>query len=471
MTENAVQIRAFSGLNTVSPPSLLPDTELSRLTNMVIGRGGELRRRSGFQLVDTSAGAYVTKLLGIHQASLGSYVWVYHYNGTLWTQASQPGSSGTNRGALTTAHCGLQYSDDYYVAGGTSGIYRRQAAGFSSVAGAPSTSTMAIFKDRLFAAYHFTTATASRLYFSAIADPTSWPGANFLDVSEGDGEQIIAIVPYQDRLLIFKTRSIYALYIQGEPSTWVLRPVTKEHGARSARAIVEANGSLYFRTIGGIYRTDGVGFIEISAPISNLFYEDEVPQQSTFQEDAGFYDNGILWALADGSYYHLNLDNHSWSEWIMGDGDEDIEPWFFVNSDQDSNSLWTGSRKADGKFFNYGLRDGGILDAWKDDGVSYVSRVVTKEFDFGSPERFKRGKVLLLESKGAGETVVTYNTEAAGEIAQPADEGSDDFLTMLGFSGPGYFRTCSVEITNSNEGEFYIAGLTFLIHLKRKFTG
>jgi hypothetical protein len=55
----------------------------------------------------------------------------------------------------------------------------------------------------------------SRLRWSAVGDPESWPAANYVDFRKDDGDQILAVFPMDDNLLIFKNRSCGKLYLGG----------------------------------------------------------------------------------------------------------------------------------------------------------------------------------------------------------------------------------------------------------------
>jgi uncharacterized protein YcfL len=57
------------------------------------------------------------------------------------------------------------------------------------------------------------TAYKNRVRWSKIDDPESWQENDFVDVNVGErGDELSGLVPYADRLLIFKTNSVHALY-------------------------------------------------------------------------------------------------------------------------------------------------------------------------------------------------------------------------------------------------------------------
>lgn len=56
-----------------------------------------------------------------------------------------------------------------------------------------------------------TTANPSRISWSALKDPTTWPAANFIDVNPDDGFPIVGLAYDGQSIIIFKTNSAYKL--------------------------------------------------------------------------------------------------------------------------------------------------------------------------------------------------------------------------------------------------------------------
>ncbi len=58
------------------------------------------------------------------------------------------------------------------------------------------------------------TATPSRVFWSSVSDPQTWPSASFIDFRQGDGDSITALADLNQNLIISKRRSIGLLYTQ-----------------------------------------------------------------------------------------------------------------------------------------------------------------------------------------------------------------------------------------------------------------
>lgn len=82
----------------------------------------------------------------------------------------------------------------------------------ATLAGSPPTN---VFTCAMASNYMFlggSAANPSRLYWSAVGDPGTWPGANFADFRLNDGYPIQAIIPFGEDLLIFKSYSMGRIY-------------------------------------------------------------------------------------------------------------------------------------------------------------------------------------------------------------------------------------------------------------------
>lgn len=85
-----------------------------------------------------------------------------------------------------------------------------------------------------------------------------WKQLDFIDVSPGaDGDEIVGLVSFFDRLLVFKRRSVHAIY-GFSPENFQVQPITDEAGAISFEAICQAPEAVYFYSWpDGVFRYDG----------------------------------------------------------------------------------------------------------------------------------------------------------------------------------------------------------------------
>lgn len=117
------------------------------------------------------------------------------------------------------------------------------------------------------------TANPSRLQWSAIADPETWPAANFVDVLKEDVATkpfgIQAIFPFGEDLIIFKTNSVSRFYTnQLTASLGPLIVVSDRYGCAGPACVDKLpDGRIAFIGYNNhVYIYDGNTFVDISDP-------------------------------------------------------------------------------------------------------------------------------------------------------------------------------------------------------------
>jgi hypothetical protein len=119
----------------------------------------------------------------------------------------------------------------------------------------------------------------NRLYWSKVAQPTCWPGAdddaegNWVDVGQS-GDDILAVTCHKRMAVIYKQRSIWRL--TGDPAEADPEQTSANVGLLGERAIVNAGAVDYFAAAEGIYRFNGDFEEKISTPVDPIFKGDWV---------------------------------------------------------------------------------------------------------------------------------------------------------------------------------------------------
>lgn len=118
----------------------------------------------------------------------------------------------------------------------------------------------------------------NRVRFSHPNFPADYRSFDYIDVDTGlDGDEITGLVPFGDRLLIFKHRSVYAISGTG-PDDFQVYPVTREVGALAQRAIASTDmGVFFFSWPEGVFLYDGKSVQRQSERIHPLIDEGMVP--------------------------------------------------------------------------------------------------------------------------------------------------------------------------------------------------
>lgn len=143
------------------------------------------------------------------------------------------------------------------------------AAATSAQAGSPPIGKyVLVHSNRMFIAG--VASARSRLYFSDIGTPETWPALNFIDVGKGDGDAITGMAVVLDQIVITKDNAIYVL--QGDaPSNFVLRKATDAGGAMVMQGFGVVGNTVGWIGKDGVRFFDGVRSVLASEKIEQTF--------------------------------------------------------------------------------------------------------------------------------------------------------------------------------------------------------
>lgn len=228
------------GLNTLSSQSSIDDLELHRMLNFENDKDGSLVSRPPIftpTLVGGGAGADPDiTLLGYYvEAGTGNRYLIgssesidrtYYLIGSNWT-------------VITTdfaASAVIQFRDELWVlapegyATGISGTWD-PVGGFSAMANMPSGSAIVANKERLWIAAGKSALTnGSRVWVSDLsAGAVIWDG-DFINVSQGDGQNVVDLAIIYNDLVVFKERSTYRFSYGADVSTGAVSRISGSIG-------------------------------------------------------------------------------------------------------------------------------------------------------------------------------------------------------------------------------------------------
>lgn len=461
--ETPVIIQGFTGVNTTDPANIIQDSELTVCDNFDIGRNGELTRRPGWNKINTTAfAASELKLLGHYKTATHSQL-IAHQGTTFYTSTDAITWTAV-AGVYSDVQFGLQYTDKFYVLRSTGTILEWNGTAFTDLAGTPAATFGYVHKDRLFLFNTASTTLASRLRFSDIADFTSWPSTNFIDVNPGDGDWCVGMAVLSDILIVFKSQTIWGLYATGDPANWTLRLISNEYGTVSHYSIVPVENFLYFVSAKGVYKTEGVSFEEISYPIKNEL-KDRVVTQSTLNMDMAVrYGDRIIYMLhptaAVHTHYTYYFQVKGWSRWPHAGS---VKPGFYIDVQADAPltpGLYAGDHGTNGIIYRLDL------DQFTDAGVQYACTLETKDFDFDVPHEMKRGKWLAVMIENGGTVTVSYDIDKVATAGGTITDTTT--YRVYKVVGPGYFRACKVKLSNTSNTKLKIFNFTLIMHAKSR---
>lgn len=523
-TETPVDIRGWTGLNIREEPGLIGDRELSICKDFDLGMAGELNRRPGFELLHAEPSSSITwsSLSGNTWSSESTSTWIFGsvfgnnpskmlYFFKTASLGQLIASNGTDvffsvdgmtwhicsGGPWSHVQHAVQYSDKLYLVRDNNTVLQWDGTTMTALIGSPSGTFCAVFKDRLFVINSLSTTLGSRLFFSAIADFTSWLSTNTLDVNPGDGDFLVASTIIYDVLYLFKTRSTWSLYIRGLPTDWTLRVSNTRIGCVAKDTIRSIEGKTFFLGTRGVYHTDGYTYTNISQPIALDLRNTVISSSILNIAAAAWWDDKYIIFLPifqpNVSVTWASLSTKSWdsqtsNNWLFPSNEQGFFVYTFhllvngwteyrdilsasampgsmveVYTDSPIRGLYCGDHQNLGRIFRYGS------GAMTDNGHQFSSVFQTKEFDYSEVDRAKRSKLVEIESTGQGSASYINIPDT---ITQPAQAiATIPRRASYKIAGAGYFRVWKLWGSVTALGPLSIHMLRHRITVKSRQSG
>lgn len=256
-----------SGLNLVADAFQLQPGETPDCLNVTLMTGGGVRSRDVVVPLNATALTNTPQSIWTYANSTGTnQVLVAHGTKVGYSTGSNFTDSGVTLGGTTPKVRACTFNDTNYwlsTDGSTFDAPRKWDGStvtsltqtfVDSYTGSPLTGNMP--KARLIAAHmgfvwvantsESGTAYPNRIRWSHPNKPEAWRTNDYIDIDVGfDGDEITAIVPWSDRLLIFKRNSVHAL-VGYSPDTFQVFPISQTAGAVSQEAVAKSEAGVFF---------------------------------------------------------------------------------------------------------------------------------------------------------------------------------------------------------------------------------
>jgi len=281
----------YGGLNTREAPSDIANNEAQDILNIDFAEGGAISKRNGTNIVGNDKSNTADTVKGIAASYYGSASakllmatqdattsGLYYRTTGNYTEATLGGAAVKLAAADTEFENFLGTGSVQYtfMTDGTRYQYFKPATNSIEVPGAtPATigGILRVYKNRMYAVG--SSAKSERVYFSGGAsggNGETWDVGDYFDVPSqaitsagATGDPITAMAVLQDRLIIFKARSVWTY------DTNTLRQISDAHGCVGKRAIAASDYFLYFADNDGIYRLSGTSISKVSKKIQPTF--------------------------------------------------------------------------------------------------------------------------------------------------------------------------------------------------------
>jgi hypothetical protein len=414
-----INARDFTGGLNLSPNVMqLGEAESPDLSNVDISERGGFRLRKG---VDTYADALTADPLSIHGfiASSGTQQ-VIVADGTNLKYTT--GTTWSTLAARTGPCTSVMFKNNMYLSNGVSGMCKWTGAvattlaqGFNDdlsapVAGkAPIAKFSAVYKGSVFVANTVESAVAypNRVRWSHPNQPEDWVSYHYIDIDPGaDGDEITAMVPFDDRLIVFKRKSIHVVF--GDPpeglSTY---PVSHEVGAVSQAAVAASESGVYFFDWpGGVFRYNGRQIEWLFERLSAAIKNGDINSSQYSKVQLGF-GNRRLWVSVPtsgsttvNSVYVLTPALGSGGAWVQYD--LSVGPYFNWTPSQTGTALFLAGYAAGDRLLK--LDQPRTTDEFGAGAVHIDAHYQTPWFDLGQPamkKRWRRPEAVLLDGQDA----------------------------------------------------------------------
>lgn len=409
-------------------PLLVPSKNSSALSNITLDNRGALAKRNGYITLNTAGalgdgvnGRYVTG--GVyHDAAVGTDYFtviagtnIYRVSNTFnTTYTTVTGTvtitaSAANLAQATNINDKAVFCNEldrpFYV-GTTGNALALETVTFSSATTCTANGSYLIVANTVEASVAFPT----RVRWSDIANQNSFPANNYVDIEPSDGDKIIALVNFEDKVYVFKKHTIYQLLITGEDgaNAFIYRPLTRGIGAWAKNSVkVIPNVGVVFLAQNTIYTINGSGLEPIGDQI-----------QTTL---SGM--NRLKWKDAVGEVYPkrfqywlaMSVDSNPARVVLVYDYIQ--KAWTTYNFNSDVTMLAqaedsTGDTillSGDSLGYHY-KHDIGTADFPHNTKTAISSYYASSDLNFSSPDIDKNFKYLYLYSNTLTSTTVTVET-------------------------------------------------------------
>jgi len=509
---NDVEIKNFSGLDLRGPGELLSERTLQTLTNFEIGDLGQIKTRPGFKRVHDGVqlGNFPVRFIGQHSTDNLNQIIVQtvtdgystlHGRGLLY-YTNNSGSTWTNMGASINLSCGRssQFGEGNSNIPTLTGLYTWNG---STLTGPVSGTKLSSYTGLLAQDRYFTIENSTgNIWFSDPGNAASYPGSNTIGFTVDNKDNIVGILPYRDRVVIFFQNSIRVLYLNGPPASWVMKFLPFYMGVQNQDCYYVYNDLIYFLSSEGLFRTDLTQLEELSKPIAPVFQrrweayqlESSTYHRRKYADALGFWRGRFFLSMRTVGHssnfgggipthkiYMYNVRNGAWSEIVPNISNSESLPFtpfasFYSNyigrktppaANYNKEGLYISLGEPTGRIYFFDDEDPVYYDGISN-ATSFTSVLKTKEIDADLPSEYKRSHTVSIRTKktpvatvGTSTKLNVNGTDLASTPIQPST-----IPKQIRIKGPGYFRTFNLELTDPSDQYLEIEGIT--VNVKRK---
>ena len=231
-----------------------------------------------------------------------------------------------------------------------------------------------------------------------------FPSKSFIDTATNDGDEIVHITTYADRLLQFGKNTMYIINISGD--TEFLEDTHRFKGILSPAGVCTTDEGVAWVNKRGVYFYDGKQVANLLEKGGTQVIDDATWNAFCIDPAIGFIPRKKELIVVDsvsntgeGEIFHYSFITKAW---VKGGS----AAWELLDDDSKTNMIVD----YDGEliYFDYG---GDKMEVWRDtpdDDAGKAANLVTKDFDFGDPAIRKKIYKVYISYKGDGTHVEVH---------------------------------------------------------------
>jgi len=330
-------IKIGGGLNDTGGPFDLSDNESPDLENIDYDKFGSIMPRYGYEVLNTTAITTTNPSLGLYYLRVpltsgsayntaiyntdlySATLWVTNSDKTItvaldkvykmdaldgtWVDITQTGPKLSTAGELqcdfTTFNSKLLFTNDTDIPKQwdlTTNL-TNSISNMSVVTGLSQARLIANFQNYCLMANCVVSGNdcPTRIYYSSFKDETSWDAADYLEVGFNDGQEITGFKVLGDKLIVYKTKSIWYIVFTGNADIpFLLFKTNSSIGCVAPFSIQEVDKGHIFLSWDGLWYFDGINSYKLSDKINNTLRNninrDRIAYaKSTYQFDKNRY--------------------------------------------------------------------------------------------------------------------------------------------------------------------------------------
>lgn len=330
------------GLNDTGSPFYLEDNESPDLLNIDFDRFGSIMPRNGYQVLNTTALSTTNACLGLYWLRVpltsgsaydtaiyntdlySASVWVTGSSKAIavildkvykmdaldgtWTDITQSGPKLSTDGEL---HCDFTTFNGKLLLTNDADIPKQwdlttnltnSISNMTVVTGLTQARFVVNFQNYCLMANCVVSGNdaPTRVYWSAFKDETSWDAADYMEVGYNDGQEITGFKVLGDKLIVYKTKSIWYISFTGNADIpFLVFKTNSSIGCSAPFSIQEVEKGQIFLSYDGLWYFDGINSYKLSDKINNLLRNKVNRDRITYAKSAYQFDkNRYLLSVA-----------------------------------------------------------------------------------------------------------------------------------------------------------------------------